>query len=56
MTKKQQVKQDAPKAVELNQAALDRAAGGAGAPMDSLSLNYRKIEFLTPGTSVLKTT
>ena len=28
MTKKQQVKKDAPKAVELNQAALDRAVGG----------------------------
>ena len=30
MTKKQQVKKDAPKAVELNQAALDRAVGGGG--------------------------
>ena len=29
MTKKQQVKKDAPKAVELNEAALDRVAGGA---------------------------
>ena len=56
MTKQQQVKKDTPKAVELNKAALDQAAGGAGAPMDSLSLNYRKIEFLTPGTSVLKAT
>ena len=30
MTKKQQVKKDTPKAVELNKAALDQAAGGAG--------------------------
>ena len=29
MTKKQQVKKDTPKAVELNKAALDQAAGGA---------------------------
>ena len=29
MTKKQQVKKDAPKAVELNEAALDKVAGGA---------------------------
>lgn len=29
MSKKQQVKKDAPKAVELNEAALDRVAGGA---------------------------
>ena len=28
MTKQQQVKKDAPKAVELNEAALDRVAGG----------------------------
>ena len=30
MTKKQQVKKDTPKAVELNKAALDQAAGGPG--------------------------
>ena len=29
MTKQQQVKKDAPKAVELNEAALDKVAGGA---------------------------
>ena len=29
MTKQQQVKKDTPKAVELNKAALDQAAGGA---------------------------
>ena len=28
MTKQQQVKKDTPKAVELNKAALDQAAGG----------------------------
>ena len=35
MTKQQQIKKDAPKAVELNEAALDRVAGGittAGPP------------------------
>ena len=35
MTKQQQVKTDAPQAVELNEAALDRVAGGittAGPP------------------------
>ena len=30
MTKQQQVKKDTPKAVELNKAALDQAAGGVG--------------------------
>ena len=29
MTQKQQVKKDAPKAVELNETALDKVAGGA---------------------------
>ncbi len=46
MTKKQQVKKDTPKAVELNKAALDRVAGGA--TITTMGEPGRKI---TDGTS-----
>ena len=56
MTKKQQVKQDTPKAVELNKAALDQAAaGGPGQDLifgDSDGLLVRTI---TGGTTKPRT-
>ena len=58
MTKQQQVKKDTPKAVELNKAALDQAAGGAGSdfsfPIATIKGESRV--FSTPGTGVLKAT
>ena len=46
MTKKQQVKKDTPKAVELNKAALDQAAGGFVGGLN-VALNDGSVRFVT---------
>ena len=51
MTKKHQVKADTPEAVELNDAALDRAVGGYPLPSPVRLLETRPKQSITDGSS-----